>query len=445
VTATLTEVRDALDRAHAPALGPLVAVPTLPQKRTRRRLALVAVLAAALLLIATSTGVLLNQTTVVAARANLTIFQGTVDVRHGSANFVAASTNDLVEQGDTIRTASGGHAALTFFDRSLIVLEPDTQVVLETLRTVAGGRDIDLVLRQTTGKTWHVVAHGIGDGGRYAVVTPTSTNTVQGTAFQVRIDSLGRTTVSTTDGTVRTFGADTAVPPVLVAAGMQSTVTSTGPSAPQAITDPTLTFTFEDANQAFVVNASGETAGTKEGTVLRYIPGSSVAQDKGRVAVTIPDSEAGRFSAVVAPKSDVAQVRIATELNQGGKTTTVTETRPVENGTAKGGVTVTGTTVVVLSDSAAKAAPAPILAATPPSPTPFNPLTVISRGPQGDLGPAGPGGPHGPPGARGPPGPAGPTGATGAPGTAGARGVAGSAGAAGAAGAGGVAGANGAP
>src|SRR5207244_9728491 len=60
VTATLTEVRDAIHRAHAPALVPLVAVPTLPQKRTRRRLALVAVLTAALLLIATSTGVLLK-------------------------------------------------------------------------------------------------------------------------------------------------------------------------------------------------------------------------------------------------------------------------------------------------------------------------------------------------------------------------------------------------
>src|SRR5207237_9400259 len=196
-----------------------------------------------------------DPTAVVAARANLTIFEGTVGVRHGSGSFAAASTNGLVEQGDTIRTASGGHAALTFFDRSLVVLEPDTQVVLETLRTVAGGRDIDLVLRQVTGKTWHVVAHSIGEGGRYAVLTPTSTNTVQGTAFQVRIDALGRTIVSTPDGTVRTFGTDTAVPPVLVGAGMQSTVTATGPSAAEAVTDPMLTFTFEDANQAFVVNA----------------------------------------------------------------------------------------------------------------------------------------------------------------------------------------------
>src|SRR5207245_9282825 len=210
-----------------------------------------------------STGLLTTHTPVAAPPANAPIFQGRVEVRHGSASFVAAPTNDLVEQGDTIRTASGGHAALTFFDRSLVVLEPDTQVVLETLRTVAGGRDIDLVLRQVTGKTWHVVAHSIGDGGRYEVLTQTSTNTVEGTACQVRIDAVGRTVVSTTDGTVRTFGTDAAVPPVLVAAGMQSTVTQTGPSAVVPITDPTLTFTFEDATQAFVVNAAGQAAGTK--------------------------------------------------------------------------------------------------------------------------------------------------------------------------------------
>src|SRR5207249_11910505 len=116
--------------------------------------------------------------------------------------------------------------------------------------------------------------HSIGDGGRYEVLTPTSTNTVQGTAFQVRIDTVGRTVVSTTDGTVRTFGTDTAVPPVLVAAGMQSTVSQTGPSAASPITDPTPTFTFEDATHAFVVNAAGQAAGTNDGATLRYSPGS---------------------------------------------------------------------------------------------------------------------------------------------------------------------------
>src|SRR4029077_4228287 len=388
--------------------------------------ALAAALAAALLLVATGTGVVLTQPTVVAAPANLTVFQGSVDVRHGSGGYVAASTSDLVQQGDTIRTAAGGHAALTFFDRSVVVLEPSTEVSIETLHTVAGGSDIDLVLRQLMGGTWNVVAHSIGEGGRYEVLTPTSTNTVQGTAFQVVVDDQGNTTVSTADGTVRTFGLNTAVPPVLVSAGMQSTISETGPSAAQPIKESTLTFTFGDAGQAFIVNGAGQAAGVQGTDVVRYIPGSIVARGNNTVAVTIPGDDAGRPSAVVAPKTDVAQVRIATELvASDGTSSAVTETRPVENGTAKGGVTVSGTTVVVLSDAAAKAAAAPILGTTPPSPTPFNPLTIFWRGPQGDLGPSGPVGLNGDPVAQGPPGPAGPTGSAGASGNPGsARGAA---------------------
>src|SRR4029079_11259899 len=88
VTATLTEVRDAVHHAHAPALVPLVAVPTLPTtRRSRRPLAFAAALAAALLIVATGTGVVMTQPGAVAARANLTVFQGSVDVRHGSGGY----------------------------------------------------------------------------------------------------------------------------------------------------------------------------------------------------------------------------------------------------------------------------------------------------------------------------------------------------------------------
>src|SRR2546422_951680 len=154
VTATLSDVRESLRRAYAPAGLPLVAVPhvTTPQ-RSRRPFVLVGTLTAAFLLFATGLGVLLSQSTVVAARANLTVFQGSVEVRHGTGAFAAATRNELVQQGDAIRTAAGGHAALTFFENSVVVLEPETQIEIETLRSVSGGRDIDLLMRQTSGKT----------------------------------------------------------------------------------------------------------------------------------------------------------------------------------------------------------------------------------------------------------------------------------------------------
>src|SRR6266550_3665673 len=160
VTATLTDVRESLRHAYQPLGMPLVAVPHVAAPQASRRpLVLVGAIAAAFLLFATGLGVLMSQGTAVVARANLTVFQGSVEVRHGSGTFATATSNELVQQGDMVRTASGAHAALTFFENSVVVLEPETQVELATLRAVSGGRDIDLLMRQTAGKSWHVVAH----------------------------------------------------------------------------------------------------------------------------------------------------------------------------------------------------------------------------------------------------------------------------------------------
>src|SRR2546430_2474927 len=116
VTATLTGVREALRRAYAPAAVPLIAVPHVAKpQRSRRPFVLVGALAAAFLVFATGLGLLLSQTTAVAARANLTVFQGSVDVRHGSGAFTPVTSNELVQQGDAIRTAAGAPPAPTFF------------------------------------------------------------------------------------------------------------------------------------------------------------------------------------------------------------------------------------------------------------------------------------------------------------------------------------------
>ena len=61
-------------------------------------------------------------------------------------------TGQLLRQGDSVRTGTGGHAAVTFFDQSVIVLEPSTDVEVVSLRAVNSG-DIDVTLRQSSGKT----------------------------------------------------------------------------------------------------------------------------------------------------------------------------------------------------------------------------------------------------------------------------------------------------
>src|SRR3989475_5311395 len=230
---------------------------------------------------------------------------------------------------------------------------------------------------------------------------------------------------------------------------MVTAVTTTGPSTPETMKQPTLTFTLDAARESIIVNGTGQAAGITGSSVVRYIPGSSVERQNNKILVTIPGQDAGRVSTLVAPTSDVVEVHVAAQLaSSSGETSVVTDTRPVVAGVARGGVTVTGTQIVVLSDAAAKAAPAPVFASAPPSPTPFNPLSIVSRGQQGDLGPAGPAGLNGTPGAPGPQGPPGPTGqpgASGQPGTPGAAGAAGQPGSSGATGATGAAGADGLP
>ena len=447
VTTTQGEVRKALRRAYNSALMPLFTTAAPPPQaqpmverakqpaRPRRRYGLGVGIAAALLLVAGALGTLLRPASggAVDAGANLTIFQGLVDVRHGAGPYAAAATNELIAQGDTVRTAMNTSAALTFFEHSVVVLQPDTEVQLLTLRAVSGDRDIAVVMRQVSGETWHLVAHPIGAAGHYEVLTPTATSTVQGTAFSVQVAAGGTTTVATTDGVVRTAAVANPAAPVAVGAGMRTTVSASGPAAPTALVGATLRFTLDAAHEALVVNAAGQSAGIRNGQIVRYIPRSTVQRSGDAVVVTIPGDDAGRFSSVVATANGAAQMRMTAGLRSstGELVSEVSETRTVEGTLALGGVTLAGAKLAVLSDAAARLAPLPLLASPPPPPTgderlPAGLAGIIGRA--GAAGAAGAAGPQGPPGIPGPAGPAGSAGASGAPGAAGAPGSAGPAG-----------------
>src|SRR5207302_5251787 len=214
VVATTSDVDAAIVRAFGAPTAHVVAFPAAavtPHRKTspRRRLMPYAAIAAVLLLLVAGLGILLAPATSgLQARAQMTIFQGNVEFRRAGGAYVAASTGQLVRQGDSVRTTANAHAALTFFDDSVAVLEPATEIEVVSLKALSGG-DIDVTLRQTTGRTWHVVSHQLTPQGHYVVLTPTSQTTVTGTAFQVRVEATtGATTVTTTDGVVRVSGID---------------------------------------------------------------------------------------------------------------------------------------------------------------------------------------------------------------------------------------------
>ena len=113
---------------------------------------------------------------------------------------MTATDGEVLVAGDTVRTADGARAVLTYFEGSTVSVEPNTELTIETAASFTDGSTV-VVMQQAFGRTWHVVTKLITGNSKYEVKTPASTASVRGTAFQVESDG-ERTTVTTTEGTV---------------------------------------------------------------------------------------------------------------------------------------------------------------------------------------------------------------------------------------------------
>ncbi len=83
-----------------------------------------------------------------------------------------------VKEGDTVETKMGGNASLQMFESSVVLLDMNTKVVIESLKEDA------IRLRLESGRTWHEVS-GVHTNGSYVVTDGTFTATVKGTAFEM--------------------------------------------------------------------------------------------------------------------------------------------------------------------------------------------------------------------------------------------------------------------
>ncbi|HKY52461.1 MAG TPA: response regulator, partial [Candidatus Limnocylindria bacterium] len=306
------------------------------RERSRRPVLLVAAMLAGLLLFLTGTAVVLGPAaSAVQARANLTVFQGNVEVRTGSGGYFAVGTGTVLRQGDTIRTRAGANAGLTFFDESIVVLEPGTEVELVELRALSNGA-IAATLRQHAGTTWHVVKNT--SSSRYAVTTPTASATVTGTAFTVRVDASGATSVSTTEGAVDVRGVEGAAnASVSVAAGHATNVSAKGsaPSAAVTFTQSTVTFVLEASRDAVIVDWTGRAAGVSDGRLVRYIPGSMADRVDSNIVVTIPSSSGDRFASIASPADptdETVTVVAEAHTSDGAVVAEIEDTRNVVDG-----------------------------------------------------------------------------------------------------------------
>src|SRR5690606_17838724 len=111
-----------------------------------------------------------------ASAATLTVFSGQVERLEGD-KWVPVEDGAPVKEGDTIRTADGSFAMVTFPDGSTATVDAATRLAFEDI-TVDGERQISI--RQESGRIWNDVVP-IEGGDSYVIHTPHAVVRAHGT------------------------------------------------------------------------------------------------------------------------------------------------------------------------------------------------------------------------------------------------------------------------
>jgi hypothetical protein len=128
-----------------------------------------------------------------------------------------------------IKTESGGHATITFFEGSTIELDSGTEISLSELSL--DGTTSYISIEQSLGKTISRVKKLVDPASSYEVETVAAVASVRGTNFYVSVNSSGVTTVGNMEGLVSVIAQGVEVE---LTAGTRTTVSpGHAPGAPE--------------------------------------------------------------------------------------------------------------------------------------------------------------------------------------------------------------------
>lgn len=134
--------------------------------------------------------------------------------RVDTANYVPVQVESVVGAGDYIRTDATGRARITFFrDGTSVELEPGTAYFIKEF---SGTEDqFRLSVAVLIGITRQQFERLLDADSSYEVETPGATMVVRGTAFDIRVEDGGRSSVLTAEGLVEARSARAAaeIPP----------------------------------------------------------------------------------------------------------------------------------------------------------------------------------------------------------------------------------------
>jgi hypothetical protein len=190
------------------------------------------------------------------AHAELTTVSGDVQVLSEQGQWRQALLGERVQTGEQVRVGTNSSGRLRFADGSVLVIQPESSLSMDSLSLYGGGYMADTQLRLQSGRVEVNANPSKRKGQQFNVITPAAVASVRGTQFVLEAQA-DRTLGQTSEGSValrNDFGT------VLVNEGFSSAVkagekpmeptrTQSGPVLLNAATvfqDFPVTFTLED-------------------------------------------------------------------------------------------------------------------------------------------------------------------------------------------------------
>jgi hypothetical protein len=133
-----------------------------------------------------------------------------------SANALALSAGYLINPGDQVDTRGGGRVVIDLSDGSMVVVEPQSLIVIKDFRQAESLRELFEIL---VGKVRVKINHFGGRPNPYRMNSPTASLAVRGTEFSIEVGPAGETQVMVYEGAVEVTSLSDPSQTVLVEAG----------------------------------------------------------------------------------------------------------------------------------------------------------------------------------------------------------------------------------
>ena len=142
--------------------------------------------------------------------ANLVSFSGNVQLLDINGVKLEPKSNLLLDAGTQISAAENSSASLKFADGSLLTVQPNASIQLDTMSMYEGGGMVDTKVRLQQGRAEVLANPNKTPHHQMQIITPSAVAAVRGTQFRVSADTAA-TREETTEGNVALQASGTSV------------------------------------------------------------------------------------------------------------------------------------------------------------------------------------------------------------------------------------------